>query len=265
MQTRRTFLATLAGASAFALAACGGSGSDDSSTDAGSTAAPASAGDGTDAKGDGVMTYDEYVAAAVDDAVVIECFVQATQSWWDDKITIYAADDDGAYFIYNAACTEEDAAKLVAGQKIKVSGYKAEWSGEVEVVEGTIEFEDDSTYIAEAVDVTDLLDSDDLINYQNQLVAFKGLTIAPSTDPDGNEVAYLFNWDGSGSAGDDLYFNVSDGTDVHNFAVESYLTGEDSDVYKAVQALSVGDTVDLEGFLYWYEGANPHITSVTVL
>ena len=28
--------------------------------------------------------------------------------------------------------------------------------------------------------------------------------------------------------------------------------------------LKVGDTVDLEGFLYWYEGVNPHITSVTV-
>ena len=38
----------------------------------------------------------------------------------------------------------------------------------------------------------------------------------------------------------------------------------DSDVYTAVRELKVGDVVDLEGFLYWYEGANPHITSVTV-
>ena len=28
--------------------------------------------------------------------------------------------------------------------------------------------------------------------------------------------------------------------------------------------LKIGDTVDMEGYLYWYEGANPHITSVTV-
>jgi hypothetical protein len=35
-------------------------------------------------------------------------------------------------------------------------------------------------------------------------------------------------------------------------------------VYEAVKALNVGDTVDMEGFLYWYEGVNPHITSVTV-
>ena len=26
----------------------------------------------------------------------------------------------------------------------------------------------------------------------------------------------------------------------------------------------VGDKVDMEGFLYWYEGVNPHITGVTV-
>ena len=262
MQTRRTFLATLAGASAFALAACGG-GSNDAAE---STAAPAAAaGDGTDAKGEGVMTYDEYMAAAVDDEVVIECFVQATQSWWEDKITIYAADADGGYFIYNAACSEEDAAKLVEGQKIKVTGYKAEWSGEIEVAEGaTIEFEDDSTFVAEAVDVTDLLGTEDLINHQNQKVAFKGLTVEPSTDPDGKEVPFLYNWDGSGAEGDDLYFNVSKDGEVYSFTVESYLTGVDSDVYTAVRELKVGDVVDLEGFLYWYEGANPHITSVTV-
>ena len=32
-------------------------------------------------KGEGVMTYAEYDAAAIDDAVVIEAYVQATQSW----------------------------------------------------------------------------------------------------------------------------------------------------------------------------------------
>jgi len=257
MQTRRSFFTTIAGASMLALTACGGGSNNQ--------AAPAAAaGDGKDAKGEGVMTYAEYAAAAIDDEVTIEAFVQATQSWWENQITIYAADADGAYFIYNAACTEEDAAKLVEGQKIKVTGYKAEWSGEIEVAEGaTIEFEDGSTYVAEAVDVTEYLGTDDLINYQNQKVAFKGLTIEPSTDPDGKEVTFLYNWDGSGAEGDDLYFNVSKDGETYSFTVESYLTGEDTDVYKAVRELKVGDVVDLEGFLYWYEGANPHITSVT--
>ena len=258
MLTRRTFLGAAAGVSMLALAACGGSGN------GGSDAPAAAAGDGTDAKGEGVMTYADYMAAAVDDEVVVECFVQDTQSWWEDQITIYAADADGAYFIYNAACSEEDSAKLVPGQKIKVSGYKAEWSGEFEITEGTIEFEDGSTFISEPVDVTDLLGTDELIEHQNQRVAFTGMTVEPSTDPDGKEVAYLFNWDGSGAAGDDLYFNVSKDGETYSFTVESYLTGEDTDVYKAVQALEVGQVVNMTGYLYWYEGANPHIISVEV-
>ena len=35
-------------------------------------------------------------------------------------------------------------------------------------------------------------------------------------------------------------------------------------VYNAVENLKVGDVIDMEGFLYWYEGMNPHITSVKV-
>ena len=69
---------------------------------------------------------------------------------------------------------------------------------------------------------------------------------------------------GSGTEGDDLYFNASVGGQTYTFTVESYLCGSDTEVYKAVQALEVGQTVDMEGFLYWYEGANPHITKVTV-
>ena len=254
-QTRRTFLASLMGTAAITLAACGGSGS--------GSGGAAAAGDDTDAKGEGVMTYAEYMAAAVDDAVVIEAFVQGKQSWWENTASLYLQDADGAYFVYGAACTEEDYAKLVEGQKVKVSGYNAEWSGEIEIAEGTIEIEDGS-FIASAYDVTDLLGTDELINYQNQKVAFTGLTIAASEDPNGKEVAYLYNWDGSGAEGDDLYFNVSNGTDTFSFTVESYLCDKDSDVYKAVSGLNVGDTVDMEGFLYWYEGANPHITKVTV-
>ena len=88
--------------------------------------------------------------------------------------------------------------------------------------------------------------------------------VAPSTAADGSEVAFLYNWDGSGAQGDDLYFNVSYNGNTYNFCIEKYLTGADTDVYKAVEALNIGDTIDCEGFLYWYEGANPHITSVTV-
>lgn len=219
--------------------------------------------DDTDTKSEGVMTYEEYVAADLDTEVVVETYVQAKQSWWDNQATVYTQDKDGAYFLYNMACSEEDYAKLTTGTKIKVTGYKSEWAGEVEIIDATFEIEDGS-YIAEAEDVTSILASDDLINHQNKFVSFKGMTIEAIQDADGNDAAFLYAWDGSGQDGDDLYFNVSFEGNTYTFTVESYLCDNTTEVYNAVKALNVGDIVDMEGFLYWYEGVNPHITSITV-
>ena len=216
-----------------------------------------------DVKSEGVMTYDEYVAAELDTEVVVETYVQAKQSWWEDKATVYSQDKDGGYFLYNMACSEEDYEKLTPGTKIKVTGYKSEWSGEVEIIDTTFEIEE-GNYVAEAQDVTALLGKDELIDHQNKFVTFKGMTVEASKDADGNDVAFLYNWDGSGQDGDDLYFNVSLDGSTYTFTVESYLCDNTTDVYNAVKGLNIGDQVDMEGFLYWYEGVNPHITSVTV-
>jgi len=221
------------------------------------------ASDDADVKSEGVMTYEEYAAAALDTEVVVETYVQAKQSWWDNQATVYTQDKDGAYFLYNMACSEEDYAKLTTGTKIKVTGYKSEWAGEVEIIDATFEIEDGS-YIAEAEDVTSILASDDLINHQNKFVSFKGMTVEAIQDADGNDATFLYAWDGSGQDGDDLYFNVSYEGNTYTFTVESYLCDNTTDVYNAVKVLNVGDTVDMEGFLYWYEGVNPHITSITV-
>ena len=205
-----------------------------------------------------VMSYADYAAAAVDDEVTIEACVQAHQDWWDGKVTIYAADADGAYFLYEVPMSEEDAAKLVPGAKFRATGFKSEWSGEVEIVDvSSFEFIEGDAYIAEPVDATDLLGTDALIEKMNQLVAFKGMTVE-AYDDTGAAFAYK---DPEGKT-DDLYFKVSKDGQTYEFTVEFYLCGQDTEVYKAVEALNVGDVVDLEGFLYWYEGANPHITSV---
>ena len=215
-------------------------------------------------KSEGVMTHAEYIAADLDTEVVVETYVQAKQSWWDNKATVYTQDQDGAYFLYNMACSEEDYAKLVPGAKIKVTGYKSEWSGEVEIIDATFELEEGS-FVAEPVDVTDLLGKDELIDHQNELVTFSGMTVeAAGKDDAGNDVAFLYNWDGSGEDGNDLYFKVSKDGATYTFTVESYLCDNTTDVYAAVKNLQIGDAVDQEGFLYWYEGVNPHITSVTV-
>ena len=221
---------------------------------------------GAFALADSAMSYADYAAADLESEVSVTAYVQAHQSWWDGKVTIYAADADGAYFLYQVPCSEEDAAKLVPGTKISATGFKGEWSGEVEVIDiSAFEILDgEDTYIAEPVDVTELLGKDELIEKMNQKVAFKGMTVEPSTiEGDETEYAFLYNWDGSGEDGNDLYFNVSKDGVTYSFTVESYLTGAGTDVYEAVKALNVGDVVDLEGFLYWYNGANPHITAVS--
>ena len=203
-----------------------------------------------EAKSEGVMTYAEYAAAEMDAEVVIECYVQATQSWWDNKITVYAADQEGAYFLYELACSEEDAAKMVPGAKIKVTGYKGAWAGEVEVMDGTFEFvEGGIAYIAEPIDLTAVLGTEELISYQNQLATFKGMTV--------KEISFK-----NGEPGDDIYVTLTYADADYSFCVERYLTAPDTEVYAAVSALNAGDVIDVTGFVYWYEGINTHITAV---
>lgn len=212
--------------------------------------------DVSDEKSEGVMTYAEYVAAADDTEIVIETYVQDKQSWWQDKATIYTQDRDGAYFIYEMTCSEEDYAKLTPGTKIRVTGYRASWEGEIEVASGATFEILEGSYIAEATDVTSLLGKDELIDHQNKFVSFKGMTVEDA----GNGTAFMYK-DEDGS---DIYFKVSLDGVTYDFVVESYLRGAGTEVYEAVKGLKIGDVVDMEGFLYWYRGVNPHITSVTV-
>ena len=252
---------------ALALVACGSS--EPAATEAPATEAPATEAPATEApateapateapasnepaEGALPMTHADYVAAELDTEVVIETYVQGHQSWWDNKITVYCQSPDGAYFLYELACSEEDAAKLVPGTKILVKGYKGEWAGEVEVMDGTFEFvEDGGTFIAEALDVTELLGTDELIAHQNEFVSFTGLTV--------EAVEYK-----NGEPGDDIYLTLGYNGASYSFCVEVYLTGPDTDVYTTVGTLQVGDVVNVEGFLYWYDGVNPHITAISV-
>ena len=218
------------------------------------------------AMAEGVMTHADYIAAEIDSEVVIETYVQDKQGWWQDKGTFYTQAPDGAYFIYELPCSEEEYAKLVPGTKIRVTGYKAEWQGEVEIVDATYEIIEGDTWIAEALDVTELLGTEELIAHQNEYVSFKGMTVEPIADVNGEEHNFLYNWDGSGQEGanNDLYFNVSYNGQTYTFTVESYLTGEGTEVYESVKLLQPGNVIDMEGFLYWYNGVNPHITSVSL-
>ena len=261
---KKTLNAFLAIALAASLAGCG------SSTPEGGSSAAA----GPDTtKGEGVMTYQQYADAAVDDKVTVEAYVQAKQSWWDNKGTIFAQDADGGYFFYDMPISEEDYNKLTEGTKIKVTGYKAEWMGQVEIIDSEYEILE-GNWAAEPVDVTAKLKDGSLADYMNQKVTFKGVKIEPAEytedgsvyevykDANGENAAFMYKYNGTGAQGDDVYFTVSvDGVN-YTFLVRNYLTGKDTDVYKAAEALEIGKTYDMEGYLYWYNGPNPYITSI---
>ena len=212
------------------------------------------------AKGEGVLTHEQYIAAEEGSRVTVEAFVQGTQSWWDGKITVYAQDKEGGYFFYDMACSEADAAKLVPGTKIKVTGDKGVWAGQVEVMDGSFEF-GEGTWVAEPLDISKMFDDPALESHMNERVSVSGGKILDK----GEGAAFFYNWDNSGEDGNcDLYFDVESNGAKITFVVRRYLTAPGSEVYETVKNLKVGDTIDIEGFLYWYEGAQPHITSITV-
>ena len=201
---------------------------------------------------EGVMSHAEFVAAEDGTVVTVEFYVQANQSWWNDQICLYGQTPEGGYFAYNAGCSQEDAAKITAGTKVRVTGEKTTYQGLVEIMYGTVEvLTDAQPWVAEATDVTALLGQEAMAEHMNKFVAFKGMTV----------VAIEYK---NGEPGDDIYVTLSKDGAEYSFCVERYLTGPSSALYQAVQALSLGDIVDVEGFLYWYEGPNTHITGVTV-
>ena len=207
------------------------------------------------------MTYAEFSAAAMDSEVTVITYVQAKQGHWNnegvDVASFYTQAPDGAYFLYDMPCSAEEYAALVPGTCIKVTGYKAEWSGEVEITDATFEILDRDPYIATATDITaELAAGADVVAKQNQLVSLKNVSVMS---------APIYKWDGSGSEGDDLYLTLSLGPDkTITVVVESYLHGNGSEVYEAVEALEMGDIINVEAFLYWYNGAQPHINAITV-
>ena len=210
------------------------------------------------AKSEGTMTYAEYAEASEDLAdVVVEGYITcASFSEAYGNINLFLQDDAGGYYVYRMPATADDAAKLTVGTKVKVTGQKSAWAGEPEIAEGTGTYEVlEGSWTPEVIDVTDkLANEEELYKYVNCKVAFKGLTVSS---------APMYNWDGSGQEGSDVYFGVSDGTNEYSFLVESDEFGLGSDVYTAAQGLAVGDVVNLEGFLYWYNGAQPHISSIS--
>ena len=151
--------------------------------------------EGSDTAEATVLSHEEYMAAELDTEVTIQAYVQAKQSYYAEQgtATVYLQDQDGAYFAYDMACTQEEYDAMTEGTCIQVTGFKSEWSGEIEIMDGQLDqIVEGDTFVAEPLDATELLGTDELEQHQNEKVSFTGLTVAPSTDANGNEAAFLY-------------------------------------------------------------------------
>ena len=257
---KRLFAILLVFVSLFVLAACGNN-----------EGGKSNGNEDIFAKSEGTMTYAQYVAAEAKSQVVIETFIQAKQGWWEKDgvggvASFYTMDNEGGYFIYNMPCSESDYNnKLKIGAKIKVTGSKAIYSGLNEIAEGATFEVLEGTYVAEAKELTAAEFNANAEKYQNQFFSLKGIEVIEFGENEaGEKVAFGYGWNGAKEKGDDAYFKVKVGESVYSFLVESYLCDQNTDVYKAVEGLKIGDVIDVEGFMYWYNGAQPHVTKITV-
>lgn len=214
------------------------------------------------------MSYTEFMAAAQGDNVVVEGFIAAKQSWWDGKVTMYLVTDTAGegFFIYEFRCTEEENNTIYAVNKfIRIEATKTIYAGEHEIMGDSITKVESPTTTkfmsTTPIDLTAKLD--DLASYQNSFFTAT-LKVKEYTAPDINtgvaeSKAYGYKGD---EPTDDLYFTLTDGTKDLNCCIEAYLTSKNTDVYAAVQSLEVGQTIIVQGYLYFWNNANPHITSV---
>ena len=217
-------------------------------------------------KSPGVLTFEEFKNAEVRENVVIEGFIQAKSEWWirDDMgyASLFLMDNDGGYFIYNLPCSlEEYYTYLQVGTKLRISGNKRTWADLVEITDITSCEVLFGSYVYSPKELTTEDFNNNVSNYVNQYFSLKGATVVPFSEFS-DEDAFGYKYNGSGDPGDDIYIRVKVGDNEYYFVVETQICPAESEVYKKAQTLKIGDVIDIEGFLYWYNGPQPWLTDI---
>ena len=218
--------------------------------------------DGNKTDPDKVLSYQEFVGKALNEQVVIRGYVQDKADFYENgeksNTSLYLRDDNGAYYAYRVYLTKEDFDKIQIGSLVEVKGTKSEWNGEVEIAEGcTCKLLEGDKKTYPAVDLSDKLA--DAKDYINQLVSIKGMTVVGYGD---EGLPFSYTYGGGGDRGSDLYLNLAKDGKTYLFVVESSIRNENTDVYNAVEALELGETVDVEGYAYFYNGLQLQLTKV---
>lgn len=211
------------------------------------------------------LTYNEFLATNFGEQVVVAGYVQAKMSYiaeetGDGNTSMFIKDQtsDNAYFLYNVRLTQAVYDSITEGTPIKVTGTKQVFSNEVEIANGTIEVLSASPVIAQPLDITTIFASS-ASDYINRKIQLSGFVV--ETWEDGAIFRYGYN--GTGSAGDAIFFRASQGGVTYTFAVNPYLVGgAESTVYTAVQGLQQGQSITIQGYMYFYETPMVQVTSI---
>lgn len=213
-------------------------------------------------KSAGVMTHAEFNAAEKGADCVVEGFVAAkfarSEQW--QSTNLYLQDAEGGYYIYSLPVTVEQYNSIKVGDKIKVTGQKAEWQGEVEIdgskagAEGTFEIVGTEKFLSKSKDLSSILgNADELKKHNNEYVYLKGLEIVSISFPKGD----------GGDTEVKVKYTPAEGAAVeYTFFVETDLTPNTTETYNTVKGLKAGDKVNLYGFMYIYGGPQLQITKV---
>ena len=206
------------------------------------------------------QTYEEFLEAKDSTYLTIVSFLQRKDSWKEGKTNLFLQDESGAYYVYGLSCSSEEYHALSSGQKLLVRGYKSSFSGELMITDAEIE-RLDGFFIASPADVSELLGTDELYNYLNHSVCVPDLIIKPMFD---GSSPFFRGWDNSHAADpeSDLYFTGTSGDSIMTFVVKRQLCDSEADGYETVQSFRIGDTVAVEGILFWYNEPQILVTSV---
>ena len=204
-----------------------------------------------------------FLEAEIGSSVTFSCYVQAKEAFRDNTCSLFAQDETGACYLDRLSCIEDDYDRLTPGQKILITGYKSTWGDDIELTDSHFAFLDGS-WLAEPLDVTAMLGTEEISAHRNEKVCFRSMTIESMMD--GVSVWYR-GWDNAAAEGEDteLFFRASSGGTVSTFSVCPSLCEEPDQVIQTLKSLRLGDTVDLTGYLYWYNEARPRITEITPL
>lgn len=210
-----------------------------------------------------VSDYEQFLADDGREPVTVESFLQEKYDWEGGQTSLYLQDEYGAYFVYRLPCTLEEYESLLSGQKLRVTGYKTEFSGEPELTDATFSILE-GTFRAEPVEVPDTLDVDSLYQYVNRSITLHGFIVEPMFD---GESAFFYGWDNSenAEAGADLYFTAAGSGFSCTAVVKTQLRDPESEVYRTAQRLQLYDRVQLTGILTWYNGPQLLVTAISVL